>query len=52
VKELIFILALILMANEVLYYSYFWQLKEYRWDRMRDFFRLHRGEKGFFQSLL
>lgn len=47
-KELIFILALILMANEVLYYSYFWQLKEYRWDRMRDFLSTASGRERIF----
>ncbi len=25
------------IINSALYYTYFWQLKEYRWDRMKDF---------------
>ena len=36
------------MANEILYYSYFWQLKEYRWDRMRDFLSTASGREKIF----
>lgn len=51
-KEFIFILALILMANEILYYTYFWQLKEYRWDRMRDFLSTKSGRKKIFPAFV
>ncbi len=51
-KEFIFILALILMANEILYYTYFWQLKEYRWDRMKDFLSTKSGRKKIFPAFV
>jgi UDP-N-acetylmuramoyl-tripeptide--D-alanyl-D-alanine ligase len=34
---LVIFLALGSIINSTLYYTYFWQLKEYRFDRMRDF---------------
>lgn len=36
------------VANAALYYSYFWQLKEYRLDRMRDFLSTESGRKKMF----
>ncbi len=40
--DLIFI---VLISNAALYYTYFWQLKEYRLDRMKDFVRTTTGRK-------
>ncbi len=34
--------------NGALYYTYFWQLKEYRWDRMKDFLSTKSGNKKIF----
>ncbi len=39
------LLFLVLAANAAIYYTHFWQLKEYRWDRMIDFLRTATGKK-------
>lgn len=34
-----------------IYYLYYWQLKEYRWDRMKDFLRIKEGRKKIYNFL-
>ncbi|MCC7432333.1 UDP-N-acetylmuramoyl-tripeptide--D-alanyl-D-alanine ligase [Candidatus Peregrinibacteria bacterium] len=46
------ILAIISFINQTLYYTYFWQLKEYRLDRMRDFVRTKSGREKIFTFTL
>ncbi len=48
INNLIFIIILGSIINSTLYYTYFWQLKEYRWDRLRDFLRTPSGRSRFF----
>ncbi|MCC6643416.1 UDP-N-acetylmuramoyl-tripeptide--D-alanyl-D-alanine ligase [Candidatus Peregrinibacteria bacterium] len=45
------ILSFIGILNTTLYYTYFWQLKEYRLDRMRDFLRTKSGLRKIFSFL-
>ena len=33
--------------KRTMYFAYLWQLKEYRWDRMRDFIGTYQGRKSF-----
>lgn len=51
-KSIIDVFFLILAANAALYYTYFWQLKEYRLDRMKDFLRTKTGRKRLLNWLL
>lgn len=37
--------------DSVIYYTYWWQLKEYRWDRMRDFLASKSGRAKVFSWL-
>ncbi|OGH86400.1 MAG: hypothetical protein A2493_01060 [Candidatus Magasanikbacteria bacterium RIFOXYC12_FULL_33_11] len=37
------------MTNEYLQYAYFWQLKEYRWDRFLDLLRTNEGKRIIFR---
>jgi UDP-N-acetylmuramoyl-tripeptide--D-alanyl-D-alanine ligase len=43
---------LIALGNSALYYTYFWQLKEYRWDRMKDYLSTKSGRGKIFNWLL
>lgn len=43
---------LIALVNSALYYTYFWQLKEYRWDRMKDFLSTKSGRRKIFNWIL
>lgn len=46
-------ICLLSTINSSIYYTYFWQLKEYRWDRMKDFLSTKSGnEKIFTLSLV
>jgi len=45
----IIFLWLISMSNEYLQYAYFWQLKEYRWDRFLDLLRTNEGKRILFR---
>lgn len=42
-------LGLISTLNSTIYYTYFWQLKEYRWDRMKDFLSTASGFQKIFR---
>lgn len=46
------ILAIVSVINQTLYYTYFWQLKEYRLDRMRDFVSTKSGREKIFTFTL
>ena len=37
------------MGNEYLQFAYFWQLKEYRWDRFLDLLRTNEGKRILFR---
>src|SRR3989339_1612144 len=37
------------MTNEYLQFAYFWQLKEYRWDRFLDLLRTNEGKRIIFR---
>lgn len=41
-------LAMMAFLQSTIYYTYFWQLKEYRWDRMRDFLTTKSGRRKIF----
>jgi len=45
---LIFIAIFLKFSRDILYYSYYWQLKEYRFDRVLDFLHTKKGLKTFF----
>lgn len=45
---LITAICLLSTVNSAIYYTYFWQLKEYRWDRMRDFLKTKSGNEKIF----
>lgn len=45
---LIIAIGLVSTINSALYYTYFWQLKEYRWDRMKDFLGTKSGNEKIF----
>lgn len=45
---LIIAIGLVSTINSALYYTYFWQLKEYRWDRMKDFWGTKSGNEKIF----
>lgn len=45
---LIIAIGLLSIINSSLYYTYFWQLKEYRWDRMKDFLSTKSGNRKIF----
>ena len=45
----IILLWLISMSNEYLQFAYFWQLKEYRWDRFLDLLRTSEGKRIIFR---
>ena len=49
---LILFLWLIRTARAVLFWVWLWQLKEYRFDRFRVFFRVQSGKKVLFNKLL
>lgn len=51
-KSLIDAFFIVLALNAALYYTYFWQLKEYRLDRMKDFLRTTTGRKRLLNWLL
>ncbi|MFH1029640.1 MAG: UDP-N-acetylmuramoyl-tripeptide--D-alanyl-D-alanine ligase [bacterium] len=42
------ILVSILSIKYILFWTYIWQFKEYRWDRFKDFLNSHEGRKAFF----
>jgi len=48
---LIFILWLVKISRDILFWVYLWQLKEYRRDRMRAHFELASAKKIFFNKL-
>ncbi len=48
---LIFILWLVKISRDILFWVYLWQLKEYRRDRMRAHFELASSKKTFFNKL-
>lgn len=46
-KIFFLILVAILSIKYILFWTYVWQLKEYRWDRFRDFLRSREGRAAF-----
>jgi len=55
-QKIIDILAIILLLGAIInasfYYTYFWQLKEYRFDRMKDFLSTPSGKARMFNIFL
>ncbi|MFH0854525.1 MAG: UDP-N-acetylmuramoyl-tripeptide--D-alanyl-D-alanine ligase [bacterium] len=49
-KPIFLILVSIISIKYILFWTYIWQLKEYRWDRFKDFLNSHEGRIMFFNT--
>src|SRR4030042_2381078 len=50
IKSAVLILVSILSLKYILFWTYIWQLKEYRWDRFKDFLNSPEGRGAFFNK--